>query len=495
MKTEYLIGILLSTQLLVACGGGASGASTSKSPVLSSPAASSRPVTVSSAQVSSISPSSLNPSSSSLSSARTRSSTFSSRLALSSSAASLAISSSSSLSKSSSHPGSSASSALATVYSAWLINSDNEISEVIRESGAGILVNVQSVNPVAQNGQIFAKVVASGIPNYKVILTQDLIDWIQARPRANLMNAKQRDLVTGAVTARVGDEIDFGEDIGYRSDANESSCPENQGYGYWPPGPTCPQKQAKQGYFTEAPAATAATCETSLGSVGYAINGTSIYNWADGQSYNNAGVWHTLAPYAEIYDVDICGGHAARGDYHHHFYSACWAEAAGEDGQGHSPIYGYAADGYPVYGPWYDTNVPAKSCWKTRDYTVSSATGCGANGVRNCLLVDQYDFTKGTKVATASGPTTAGSFTSLSRNTFTTSAGFFFEDYYFDAACASGGGAALDEHNGHSHGDYGYHYHVTIASATDKSPAFPYTFGPRYKGVLPSNAIARCGTQ
>lgn len=296
----------------------------------------------------------------------------------------------------------------------------------MRESGAGILVNVQSVNPTVQNGQIFAKVVASGIPSYKVVLTQDLINWIEARPRAKLMNASQRDLVTGAVTANVGDEIDFGENIGYRSDSAESTCAENQGYGYWPPGPTCPENQSKQGYFTETPAATSSTCETAGGAIGYAINGTSIYNWTDGQSYNSAGVWHTLAPFAEVYDVDICGGHAARGDYHHHFYSACWAEAAGEDAQGHSPIYGYAADGYPVYGPWQATNVPAQSCWKKRDYSAASATGCGADGVRTCLLVDQYDVTKGTRAAGSAGPTTSGTYTSLSRNTFTTSAGFFF---------------------------------------------------------------------
>jgi len=38
----------------------------------------------------------------------------------------------------------------------------------------------------------------------------------------------------------------------------------------------------------------------------------------------------------------------------------------------------------------------------------------------------------------------------------------------------------------------GYHYHLTIVSNTDITPAFPFTFGPRFKGQLQDNAIASC---
>ncbi|WP_268892977.1 hypothetical protein [Psychromonas sp. L1A2] len=34
--------------------------------------------------------------------------------------------------------------------------------------------------------------------------------------------------------------------------------------------------------------------------------------------------WYTLAPIAEQYDVDMCGGHAENGTYHHHFYTSCY---------------------------------------------------------------------------------------------------------------------------------------------------------------------------
>ncbi|KPH64655.1 hypothetical protein ADS77_05130 [Pseudoalteromonas porphyrae] len=41
-------------------------------------------------------------------------------------------------------------------------------------------------------------------------------------------------------------------------------------------------------------------------------------------------------PIAEQYDVDICGGRAANGEYHHHFYTSCLADMLNHDGSVHS---------------------------------------------------------------------------------------------------------------------------------------------------------------
>ncbi len=46
------------------------------------------------------------------------------------------------------------------------------------------------------------------------------------------------------------------------------------------------------------------------------MNGIPIWNWADTTSYNNQGVWHNSAIGFEWYDIDICLGHAAQGEYH-----------------------------------------------------------------------------------------------------------------------------------------------------------------------------------
>ncbi len=364
----------------------------------------------------------------------------------------------------------------------WVVNGSGERSQYIIEadSNAGVLVNVQSVQ---DNGN-YVRVSATGIPDYMVELTQSQVDWLNDRPQA------RSDFASGRTTARAGDTVQFGEDIGYNSSSRE--CTVGEGYGYWPPGPGCPTDQVKVIDFPVTPEPTNSACDTGAGAVGYYVNGTSVYNWTDAQTYQDEGVWQTLAPVAEVYDVDICGGHAANGDYHHHFYSECLADLVGDDGNAHSPIYGFAADGYPIYGPWESDGELALSSWRARDYdSPNSATGCGNAGVRSCLLVDQYDPTAGTEPAGSSGPTTSGSFTSLSNNTFDTPSGFFFEDWYWDASLT--GSNYLDQYNGHSDAERGYHYHVTVEFVNGSAtPSFPYSVGPRYAGELQDNAPANC---
>ncbi|WP_226644455.1 YHYH protein [Microbulbifer variabilis] len=373
--------------------------------------------------------------------------------------------------------------------STWVLNSSGERAPFIYESSSNeqVLVNVQSVESVSLNGREYSHISATGIPNYQIEITQEILDSLLNRPKA------YSDFLSGSPIIQVGDVIRFGEDIGYRSN---SSCGSDAGYGFWPPGPVCPENVAHEGFIPNSPQAATEDCEAGLGVQGYWVNGTSIYQWSDGQSVNNT--WHTLAPFAEVYDVDICGGHAANGDYHHHFYSSCLAELVGDDGNGHSPVYGYTADGYAIYGPWEDTGVLAQSSWAIRDYdNPNSASGCGETGARTCLLVDEYDIDQGVVSTNSSGPSTDGSYSSLSGNEFTTSAGFFYEDYYWDASLTARGGAYLDQYNGHSDSERGYHYHLTVSEDSNGKliPAFPFTFGPRFYGKLDAQTIVnRCST-
>jgi len=374
----------------------------------------------------------------------------------------------------------------------WVLNSDAVRSQYIFEtdSNLGVLVNVQSVSESTVENILYTYVEATGIPSYAVSLTEADVDGLNNRPKA------ASDFTGGSTIGTVGELIAFGQDIGYQNNSNQN-CSVDAGYGYWPPGPECPTNQSKEGYFTQQPVDTDEECETGLGVIGYAVNGVSIYNWGDGQSYNSAGVWQTLAPFAEVYDVDLCGGHSAGGDYHHHFYAACWGETAGEDAVGHSEVLGFAADGYAVYGPWFETAVLANSCWVERDYSQSSLTGGGCDdNDRSCTLNNVYDITEGTTpVADASStPNLAGSYTSLSGNVFDTRAGFFKEDYYYDSACGDAGDENLDQFNGHDHGVLGYHYHVTVSSEDNLTPVYPFTIGPKFKGELPSNSVSSCGS-
>ena len=373
----------------------------------------------------------------------------------------------------------------------WILNNATSSEQIYSNSG-NVLENVQvaKIVNVDENGTDieYVYVEASGIPKYDITMTSAMVEQLNQRPKA------ATDFSTGTTAATEGQNIPFGEDIGYNS-SNEN-CSDTGGDGYWPPGPGCPTKQDKQAYFPVEPSTIEDDeeyCETGLGKIGLMVNGTSIYNWGDGMSSGD-NLWYTLAPVAEQYDVDICGGHAAQGDYHHHFYTSCLAALVGDDSSTQSPIYGFAADGYPLYGPFESANTLAISGWKTRNYGAdASEGGCSTAGERSCVLVDPYDVSQGVEDV-ANGPDIGASVSTLSGNTLAANKGYFYEDHYFAGATVEG--TQLDQNNGHDTNDgKGYHYHITLTQELDGKlvPSFPYTIGPNFNGKLASNSIAQCG--
>ena len=372
----------------------------------------------------------------------------------------------------------------------WQLNTD-ERSDWIYESSVnqGVAEGVQAVSTTTVSGAAYWSVSATGIPKYDIQMTSEIISELNTRPKAST------DFVAGMTSANIGDMVTFGADIGYNS--SSENCFSTGGAGYWPPGPGCPQDVAKTGLFPQEPEPASKTCYSGLGAMGYAVNGASFYNWSDGQSYQNQGVWHNLAAEAERYDVDICGGHAANSDYHHHFYSPCLAESMDDTGSTHSPVYGIAADGYPIHGPWHANGVLVKSSWVARDYDdANSPTGCGGGGNRTCVLVDQLDASQGTTNASSNGPNTSSSFNSMSGNVISAISGVFLQDFYFDSSLSQSSDIQLDKHNGHAHDGLSYHYHFTITmdNANSWSPTFPYIVGPEFYGELHSNSVTQCGT-
>jgi len=373
----------------------------------------------------------------------------------------------------------------------WMVNDSNQRSIYIFEenSNQGVLINVESVTNETIDAQAYVRISASGIPGYQTVVDQTLLDTLAARPNSIT------DFINGSPDLAVGDIVEYGQNIGYLS--SDQNCNNTGGYGYWPPGPGCPQDTDKSALFTTTPVETTEECATGLGAIGYFVNGVSIYDWNDGQSYQSEGTWQHTAANAEIHDLDICLGHAANSDYHHHNWSTCLAEEIGDTGDSHSPVYGQAADGYPVHGPWHASNILVQSSWVARNYDdAESATGCGVSGARTCVMVDPTDVSQGTIDADNDGPTTSESIISLSGNPIPAVSGLYFQDWYNDSELTALGDGYLDEHNGHDHDGIGYHYHLTITDNGDNtvSPAFPFTFGPTYKGILDNNALASCGT-
>jgi YHYH protein len=372
----------------------------------------------------------------------------------------------------------------------WLVNTSGELSTYFtvtgKPGGAGVPVNVQSVTSTSAT----STVASFGIPNYKNIpITSSIYAALLARPQVST------DFVNGRPGVSVGQTVTFGQNIGYHPTAGCTAG--NAGFGWWPFGPVCATEQNKSLAFPAIPSPTtdSARCSTGGGMVGLFVNGVSIYNWTDGTSYNNTHTWFYTAPTREVYDVDICPGHAANGDYHHHAHPYCLQLQVNDTGNAHSPIYGYAADGYPLYGPWFSNGQLAQSCWKKRDYSAGSSTGCGTANKRTCLLTSQYNVSAGTVNTVNAGPDTTTTVPAQSPgNNISAASGLFFQDYYWDQTCTAQGGAALDQYNGHTHDNLGYHYHITRTQNADGSfsEAFPYLLGPTLYGKVIATNV-NCG--
>ena len=373
--------------------------------------------------------------------------------------------------------------------SSWIINNTTRSTYILNDDEDGVLEDVQSAENITDEGVEYTYVLTNGIPKYETTMTDEMVEDLDSRPKV------ETDFANGYTTVAAGDLVLFGQDIGYNS--STENCNDTGGAGYWPPGPGCPTQQTVEAYFIETPTdlETSEVCETGLNSIGLMVNGVAIFNWGDGMSYG-ANQWYNLAPEAEQYDVDICAGHAANGLYHHHQYTSCLAELLDDQGDQHSPIYGFAADGYPLYGPYESAGELAISGWKVRDYGASeSEGGCETEGERTCVLIDEYDLEAGVMEAEENGPDIGEEVTTLSSNIIAADDGYYYEDYYYAGEEVIG--AVLDEHNGHDTGDgKGYHYHITLVEEVDGtlSPSFPYQMGPRFKGELPDNSFASCDT-
>jgi hypothetical protein len=86
-----------------------------------------------------------------------------------------------------------------------------------------------------------------------------------------------------------------------------------------------------------------------MGPIGIAINGVVFFNPFDAQSTDATDL------------MDRCCGHPTPfGQYHYHKYPICVNSPWADEGQEHSPLIGFAFDGFPVYGPYESKDVMAK---------------------------------------------------------------------------------------------------------------------------------------
>ncbi|MCA9268161.1 MAG: YHYH protein [Planctomycetales bacterium] len=87
-----------------------------------------------------------------------------------------------------------------------------------------------------------------------------------------------------------------------------------------------------------------------LGPIGVAVNGIVFFNPFDHLQTEDA-----------LWRLDRCCGHPAPNSlYHYHKYPVCIKSPWTDDGADHSPVIGFAFDGYPIYGPYEAAGELAK---------------------------------------------------------------------------------------------------------------------------------------
>ena len=242
--------------------------------------------------------------------------------------------------------------------------------------------------------------------------------------------------------------------------------------------------------------------ETTGGNIGVFINGVALFDYRDGVSWNTATnslcggpgnspcpggpmatmSWNRDAVPSEMDGFDCSKGHPANGNYHHHQNPSAFKldlnvvsnicnlyDADGLysiDSNSHSPLIGFAYDGFPIYGAYGFKNSDGtggitriKSGYALRSISARTHHADGTD-VDDGPAVDATYFL-----------------------------GYFREDYEFISHTDE---SYLDEHNGrfcvtpeYPNGTYAYFCTVD----ENWNSAYPYAVGPTYYGVSANRSV------
>ena len=196
---------------------------------------------------------------------------------------------------------------------------------------------------------------------------------------------------------------------------------------------------------------------------GVFVNGVPIYNQFTAMSYQGQNLWH-FDPIAGSDDGTFIATGRPRAEQH----PTAWGllEKLISDSSRHSPIIGFAFDGYPIYGPWGFADGTGKLQQMRSGYRLRQIK-------RRTTLPDSTQLTPGQY-----GPDVSAEFP----------LGSFVEDYEFVA-----GAGDLDEFNGrfaitpeYPNGTYAYFLSTDGAGRL----AFPYLLAGQYFGKLSAAELA-----
>jgi len=204
----------------------------------------------------------------------------------------------------------------------------------------------------------------------------------------------------------------------------------------------------------------------TTGHIGVWLNGASIFEAGSGGSFQNNNVWHINAGKNLNASVISCDGMAAEnGEFHNYIAPLCMYDAS--EVKVHSPILGYAFDGYPVYGAYAFANVDGSGGITRME---------SAYQIRQ--IADRNSLPDGTPLSeNLWGPKISNNYP----------LGFYREDYNYVAGTGN-----LDIHNGRfcvtpEYPNGTYAYFATIDEIG--TPAFPYTIGHSFYGEVQAGNI------
>lgn len=287
-------------------------------------------------------------------------------------------------------------------------------------------------------------------------------------------------------------------------------------FGNWPSN----QNYIRRFPTTPQPATTKTT--NSLGSLGLWVNGVAFYNMLDGAHYDTAsgkevqpapnaaaatdGIWFRNAVFVEGPTFDKSNAHQpGTGEYHYHSNPAALRFQLGDNISGdstsgyvedtsklhHSPILGYAYDGYPVYGPYGYSN--ADGTGGVRRMISGFVIRDGSNGTTNLTTDGRHTLAKWaadlhsvaqTLTTSQYGPDVSTKY----------ALGRYVEDFDYlgDHGKVQGKDFDLDVYNGRQcvtpeYPNGTYAYFVTINA--DGTSAFPYAIGRQWYGVVSGGQV------
>lgn len=290
--------------------------------------------------------------------------------------------------------------------------------------------------------------------------------------KAHSANATINSYVSGILTDV--DKVAYDASYVY---VHSSDVPSHD-VGPFPGNPAYPADRNRTYRIPRVPvAATTTHTNVGLGAIGTMVNGVNLFNALDAQTYNNGGTWHQVANVFEASSFDSGPGHPAPGQgmpqpgqllagtYHYHQAPTALINQlrpGGDNSSQHSPLLGFAFDGFPIYGSYGYANTDGSGgvVRETSSYQLRNIT-------------QRHTLPNGTSLASGQwGPDVSAQYP----------LGSYSEDYVYVA-----GSGTLDQYDGrivatpeYPGGTYAYFMPLDASLKN----AYPYVLGSQYYGVV-----------